>query len=184
MNKGMIIGAVVVVALIAVGIYATKPADTDDKMMAGENMGADSMENDSMMKDESDNSMMQENSDGMMSDENADSMEADNMMQKAGSYEVYAPEKLALADKGNVVLFFRASWCPTCKALDADIRSHLDEIPADLTILDVDYDKHTDLKKKYGVTYQHTFVQVDSNGNVIKKWSGSPTLSALVAEVS
>ena len=47
-----------------------------------------------------------------------------------GSYEAYAPEKLALANSGDVVLFFRASWCPTCRALDADIKAHLNDIPA------------------------------------------------------
>ncbi len=106
----------------------------------------------------------------------------DTMMQK-GSYEVYAPEKLVKANVGNVVLFFRASWCPTCKMVDADIRARLGSIPADLTILDVNYDDSTALKQKYGVTYQHTFVQVRADGSLIKKWSGSPTLAALVAEV-
>ena len=41
-----------------------------------------------------------------------------------------------------------------------------------------------DLKKKYGVVYQHTFVQVDKDGNLIKKWSGSPNLSSLVTQVN
>lgn len=101
----------------------------------------------------------------------------------AGSYEPYSPEKVARADEGDVVLFFRASWCPTCRAVDADIKAHLDNIPVNLTILDVDYDSSTELKKKYGVVYQHTFVQVDAQGNLLKKWSGSPTLAALVAQV-
>lgn len=100
-----------------------------------------------------------------------------------GSYEVYAPEKISRASSGDVVLFFRAVWCPTCKALDADIRANLSSIPGGLTILDVDYDNSAELKKKYGVTYQHTFVQVDAQGKLIKKWSGSPTLLKLVAEV-
>ena len=104
-------------------------------------------------------------------------------MMERGSYELYAPEKLVKADSGDVVLFFRASWCPTCKAVDADIRSNLPAIPGGLTILDVNYDNSSDLKKKYGVTYQHTFVQVKADGTLIKKWSGSPTLAALVAEV-
>lgn len=101
----------------------------------------------------------------------------------SGTYEAYAPEKLAMANEGDVVLFFRASWCPTCKALDANIRGNLSAIPRSLTILDVDYDNSTALKQKYGVTYQHTLVQVDANGNLIKKWSGSPTLAALAGEV-
>ncbi len=105
-------------------------------------------------------------------------------MMKAGSYEVYAAEKVALASATHdVVLFFRASWCPTCRAVDSDIKANLGKIPSDLAILDVNYDNSSDLKKKYGVTYQHTFVQVDKDGNMIKKWSGSQTLSALVSEV-
>ena len=101
----------------------------------------------------------------------------------AGSYEPYAPEKLALANEGAVVLFFKASWCPTCRTLDTDIRTNLGEIPKGVTILDVNYDTETALKQKYGVTYQHTLVQVDAHGDMIAKWSGSSTLDALVAQV-
>jgi hypothetical protein len=36
----------------------------------------------------------------------------------------------------------------------------------------VDYDTAIALRKKYSVTYQHTFVQVDENGKLLKKWSG------------
>jgi thioredoxin-related protein len=32
-----------------------------------------------------------------------------------------------------------------------------------------------DLAKKYGITYQHTFVQIDSKGNEITKWNGGKT---------
>lgn len=122
----------------------------------------------------------------MMDDKKADGdtmMKNDTAMMEKGSYEAYSAEKLARADSGDVVLFFRASWCPTCKAVDTDIRANLSGIPANLTILDVDYDNASELKKKYGVTYQHTFVQVNSAGIALKKWSGSPTLAALVAEV-
>ena len=96
---------------------------------------------------------------------------------------MYAPEKLAWAKEGKVVLFFKASWCPTCKAVDADIKAHLAAIPAGTHILEVEYDNSTELKKKYGVTYQHTFVQVDSNGTQITKWAGSPTLVSLLTNI-
>ena len=110
--------------------------------------------------------------------------ETESMPSMAGSYEKYSAEKIALASASHdVVLFFRAAWCPTCRSVDADIRSHLKAIPESLTLLDVDYDNSTDLKKKYGVTYQHTFVQVDAQGNPIKKWTGSPTLASLISEV-
>lgn len=106
------------------------------------------------------------------------------MVAKAGSYEAYSPEKITLASaQGNVVLNFSAPWCPTCRALDRDINANLNNIPSNLTILKVDYDSATALKKKYGVTSQHTMVQVDKDGTLIKKWGGSPTLAAFVAQV-
>jgi thiol-disulfide isomerase/thioredoxin len=101
----------------------------------------------------------------------------------AGNYETYSVEKLAFAETGNVVLFFRASWCPSCRTLDKDIKENLGAIPSDLKILNVDYDNSQELKQKYGVTTQHTLVQVDKDGNMINKWSGSPTLSSLVTQI-
>lgn len=175
-----IISGLVVIAL-AVGGYMFL-GDTNTAMEG------DSMEDEVMMEKDA---MMQKD-DAMMEKDNA--MEGDAMMQKdeameketmmsKGSYEVYAPEKLAKASSGDVVLFFRASWCPTCKVLDADIRTHLNAIPSNLTILDVNYDTETALKQKYGVTYQHTLVQVDAQGNQITKWSGGQTLASVVANV-
>jgi len=49
-------------------------------------------------------------------------------------------------------------------------------------LLKVDYDKSTDLKRKYGVTYQHTFVQVDKGGHLLKKWSGTSTYDELLKQ--
>ena len=100
-----------------------------------------------------------------------------------GSYEAYAPEKLAKAEEGDIVLFFHASWCPSCRFLDAEIRAHADEIPSGLAILKLDYDTEIELKKKYGVTTQHTLVQVDAEGNLIKKWSGGISIESIVAQL-
>jgi thioredoxin-related protein len=47
------------------------------------------------------------------------------------------------------------------------------EIPENVNLLKVDYDNSSELKLKYGVTMQHTFVLVDAKGEMIKKWSGS-----------
>lgn len=98
-----------------------------------------------------------------------------------GSYQIYETSKLVLANQGQVVLFFNAKWCPDCQRASKNFQSQ--PIPDGLTILSVDYDKYTDLKKKYGVTYQHTFVQVDASGNQIKKWSGSNTPADVEAQV-
>ena len=100
-----------------------------------------------------------------------------------GSYEPYSLEKILKAENNKLVLFFHANWCPTCRALDADIKSHLDNIPEHTIILDVDYDSEVSLKQKYKVTIQHTLIQVDKNGEIIKKWLGSPTLKSLISEL-
>ena len=127
--------------------------------------------------EEKDDAMMEKDESAMMKDGEGAATEG------RGNYEVYAPEKLARADDGDVVLFFKASWCPTCKALDGDIKANASSIPSGVTILEVDYDNSTDLKRKYNVTYQHTLVQVDAEGNQIAKWSGSPTLASLLTNI-
>jgi thioredoxin-like negative regulator of GroEL len=107
---------------------------------------------------------------------------SDTAMMK-GTYEDYSSEKVARAETGDVVLFFHASWCPSCRGLGSDIETNMASIPEGVSILKVDYDKEVELKKKYGVTYQHTLVQVDKDGNLIKKWSGSSKLSSLLSEI-
>lgn len=169
-NIGILIGIIVIV-LASTGIYMAT-SSKDDAMMIKETEEQKVMENKDV-----DNKVMENKDESSM-------MDKEDTMMKVGSYESYSPEKVMLAsDTHDVVLFFRASWCPTCRAVDADIKSNLSKIPESLAILDVDYDNSTALKQKYGVTYQHTFVQVDKNGNMIKKWSGSPTLSAIITEV-
>ena len=147
-----------------------------EAMMKKDSMNA---EGEAMKKDDA---MMKTEEESMKKDDSAMAKPADVMIQK-GSYEVYEPSKLALAEKGDVVLFFKASWCPSCKTVDADIKANRSSIRDGLTILEVDYDNSQALKTKYGVTYQHTFVQVDSKGNLLSKWSGSPTLAALTLNV-
>lgn len=115
--------------------------------------------------------------------EGAESKASKEGSAAAGSYESYDASKVARAESGKVVLFFHASWCPTCRALNGDIEKNLSAIPGGTTILKTDYDKETELKKKYGVTYQHTLVQVDKDGNMIKKWSGGLKLENLLSQV-
>lgn len=163
--KNLIIVFVVIIAVIAIGAFALSRSGVEMEVSEEETMMEE--ENGEMMEEEK---MMK---DGMM----------EETSMEAGSYEAYSPEKLSKAENGKVVLFFRAGWCPTCRALDSNIKANLGNIPNSLTILDVDYDNSTALKQKYGVTVQHTFVQVDASGEMIKKWTNSQTLSALVAQV-
>ena len=100
-----------------------------------------------------------------------------------GTYTEYNEALLAKAEEGKVVLFFKASWCSTCRALDKNINANLDNLPEDVTILEVDYDSETELRRKYGVTLQHTLVQVDANGEMIKKWTGGNTLDTTLGQI-
>lgn len=70
----------------------------------------------------------------------------------------------------DVVLFFHASWCPKCRDTDASARAGM---PAGLTLVKVNYDASNSLRQAYGVTLQHTFVQVDAGGSRLKKWVGT-----------
>lgn len=79
----------------------------------------------------------------------------------------------------TVVLFFAAPWCPTCRETDENLTA--EGVPAGLTVVRTDYDTETDLRQKYGVTVQHTFVQVDEMGTQLAKFSGSTTGEQILA---
>lgn len=170
----------------------------DEKTRMGEGVMIDK-EEDMMKKDsevkeadamvEDKGTMIDKNEDAMMKKDDAikgeDAMmkkDDSAMMQKAGTYTAYSASALATAQSGKTVLFFAASWCPTCRTADADIVANVATIPSGVTILKADYDKEVALKQKYGVTTQHTFVEVDKNGALVQKWNGG-NLAGIVAKV-
>lgn len=89
----------------------------------------------------------------------------------------------------NRVLFFFANWCPTCRPVDKEITENTDRIPEGFVIIRVNYnDDATDSKEdalaaKYGVTYQHTFVEIDKSGEVIQSWNGGD-LDTLLGKIA
>ena len=89
-----------------------------------------------------------------------------------GLYRSYSEDEfLKAADTGRVI-FFHASWCPSCRTAEEDIKANIGVIPDDIVVFKADYDLEKALKQDYGITYQHTFVYVDSSGKAITKWSG------------
>lgn len=107
--------------------------------------------------------------------------QATQTSQSPGSYITLADYEANRTqfDDTSVVLFFNAAWCSTCKKARENIEADLAGIPTDLTIVNVDFDDADDLRRKYGVTLQHTFVQIDPAGNELAKWSGSSTASQI-----
>ena len=108
----------------------------------------------------------------------------DSAAAPAGGYIDYATYQAdpAAYSGGDVVLFFNASWCPTCKEAASNLSGAA--YPAGLTVVSVDYDDNTGLRREYGVTVQHTFVQVDPSGNEIAKWTGSTTLDDIEGQLA
>lgn len=94
--------------------------------------------------------------------EAAEEADTEEVALSPGAYVEYSEAALADAE-GQRVLFFHASWCPTCHALEDDIEAQ--GVPDGITILKVDYDSNQDLRQKYGVVQQSTVVSVDESGD-------------------
>lgn len=109
-----------------------------------------------------------------------DAIQGTGSVMQTAVYTSYAPDVLA---NGQVkVLFFSAAWCPICREADGTLQSWFNAQQPTLSVYKADYDTETTLKAKYGVTYQHTFVLVDGQGNEIQKIEG-PSDAALKALV-
>lgn len=96
-------------------------------------------------------------------------------------YLEYSDSALDETKNKRRVLYFYASWCPTCRPTDADLKANESKIPEDTVVIRVNYNdpdtdsQEKDLAKKYGITYQHTFVQIDAQGKEIARWSSGQT---------
>lgn len=88
----------------------------------------------------------------------------------AGRYIDYDESVLGDSKYTTTVLFFHAPWCVECRGFDAKLNS--EPVPDGVQIVKVDYDTRQDLRQKYDVTIQTTFVRVDTNGDKLKKWVG------------
>lgn len=105
------------------------------------------------------------------------------MMSAHGSYVTLADYTAAVTKYADtkVVYFLAASWCPNCQASDKALTANPDAIPAGVTMVKVDYDNSTELKKKLGVTIHDTFVQVDKSDMKVMSWVGQPSDTVLAA---
>jgi thiol-disulfide isomerase/thioredoxin len=178
-KKGSVAMLVIVVALILIGVFYFVGKDNVKSLVTTEDHVF--AEDDKVMMEQDskkDDSVVMQKPEGREIEQKAISM-------KAGFYEVYSTESFSQFMRSwsgdtKVVLFFNASWCPSCQALHKELLGY--SLPAGVAVFSVDYDKFPELKKKYGVTYQHTLVQVDANSGLIKKWSGGD-VAKIISEV-
>lgn len=165
----MIIAGVVVLVLIGGGLFMANQnsQQTEQAKMEQEKAANDLSAGRQLQKDEP--AMVKKEGDNMMAD------------KSALRYIDYSKATLDQAATNRRVLFFYANWCPTCRPTDADLSANKSKIPEDVTVIRVNYNdtdtdqEEKDLAKQYGVTYQHTFVQIDGQGNEITKWNGGQT---------
>ncbi len=100
-----------------------------------------------------------------------------------GSFEDYDIDKLPNYADRRIILFFFAAWSEFSRDLALDIETNRDQIPLDVIILKTDFDRRLSLKTKYGVLKENTFVQIDENGQLVKKWVDSKNLEEIILEL-
>lgn len=96
--------------------------------------------------------------------------ETSTIKTAAGRYQTYSADLLNDTGYPSTILFFYAAWCPECRAFDQSISGGT--IPDGVQILRVTYDDSQDLRQKYSVTIQSTFVRVNASGDKQVLWSG------------
>ena len=142
------------------------------------------------LQNNSSNESVNSNSSGA-SDLNDNSQESGEMAKAGNTTQRYLEFENGLIENtpGKKLLFFYANWCPTCRPVDKELQENSEKIPEEITIIRVNYNDpdtdqaEKDLAKKYNVTYQHTFVLIDENGNEIKKWNGGE-MDKLLSELN
>ncbi len=175
-NKSLILAGVLVLVIGGVIVSAVAVNNRSKETTSSANNSSSSV-NSSLVIAKDD--IMKKDDSVMSKDDSMKKAESASTKTAAGTYTNYSSDLVKTADKNNVVLFFNASWCPTCRSAVKNINENLSSIPSNLTILSADYDKEIALRQKYGVTTQHTFVKVDKDGNLLKKTSGLDTVSEI-----
>lgn len=112
----------------------------------------------------------------------------ESVLTSGAKYIIYSADEYEEGKESRRVLYFYANWCPTCRPVDAEFKQNESQIPSDVRVYRVNYndpdtdDEEKKLAAKYGITYQHTFVQVDRQGNELTKWNGGG-LSEMIANI-
>jgi len=178
--------AKIIIGLLVIGIIGffigSQLADSENTNIPATTDSGETR--DTLTEDSTDMDMVDDAEEDTMDTANEMDAATDPVVTSAGVYTDYDQALLANADSGEVLLFFHASWCPSCRSLEKDINSKLENIPSDVTILKLNYDTENELKKKYGVVRQHTLVRVDANGNKIETLTGlTNTLDQVLTQI-
>ncbi len=161
MNKNIVIGIVVILTIFGAGMFSANQQSQNPKSVETAQKGSSSRQD---------------------SAEQGSSTSSQNQnLDNNSKYIEYSRQAFDQAKGSRRVLYFYASWCPTCRIADPDLSTNSNKFPEDVIVLRVNYNdpdtdqEEKDLAKKYAITYQHTFVQIDGSGNEVTKWNGGKT---------
>jgi thiol-disulfide isomerase/thioredoxin len=120
-------------------------------------------------------SALTEEQNGIDSSETEELSEIEQASSDGLGYVEYSDQLLTDSSGSTRVLFFHAPWCSVCNFYEGQIEEQ--GVPGDVTILKIDYDSQDELKEKYSVTTQSTFVLLDESGEIVKSWPFARGLS-------
>jgi len=173
-----------VLAGLTISTLGVSAQETKDPAKTGSMMKADTeTKTDGAMMKSADSAMMVSEADKKMS---ADPMDpsAYNLKGLGKQVSAWTSVTSAMMDAKNekltVVYFFAATWCPDCQATYKDLKANYTMLPANFKLVFVNYDRSADLKEKYGITVQHTFLMVGPHGEKKKVWNGGNTVAELI----
>jgi thiol-disulfide isomerase/thioredoxin len=178
-----VLGGLAILFIIGGGWWFTNNQGTDQQLSS--TTETEMLEEKMEMEERMDGGAMMDSE--KMLNEDEEMMDTDTEVQvmnkSTGGYFPYNAEAVSNSAADTIVLSFSATWCPSCRAFDADVTKNLNAVPESVEIFKVDYDTNVALRQKYGVTTQHTFVQIKSDGTQIKKWTGGNTLASVLAQI-
>lgn len=102
-----------------------------------------------------------------------------SVLYSGWSYTTYAV--WSLPGTWDVVLFFHADRCPSCVRAEKSILKSW--IPAWLHISKVDYDTHKELRERYGIRSQTSYVHIDPEGKAIRTRIGSMNIASILDQL-
>ncbi len=110
---------------------------------------------------------------------------SEKMLAEDGDVGVYADaSQMDITTHTYNVIFFTASWCPSCVEAEKVFEEQIDDIPAAIAIWRADFDTSQNLRQEYDVDKAHTFVLIDADGEKVSQWQSSASIDDIMLHIT